>query len=210
MRTPLLPVSPGTILPIARNNSRCSVPSGASSAQVIPTPAACFRATLDHYRSQIPQLLDTILARACLTFCSISKEDFSRDHESGSGQHCSTALLDAVLALATLLIRERVANRVVLGFGGDCNKDLGNSFALEATANLYDGTGLPQRMADIQALGILALYYLGCGKMKNCLGFAGDFAASIAEKWEAEQSELTCAHRLAHANIYCAAVSFNR
>ncbi len=210
MPTPLSSVSPGTVLPSTRNSSKSSIPPDATSPPVISNQATRFRANLDHYRSQIPQLLDTILARDCLSFCPINEGDFTRDYESGSGQHCSTALLDALLALATLLVRERVAAIVAPRSEGDPQEDLGDSFALEAVAALYNGSWLPQRVADIQALGILALYYLGCGKMRDGLGFAGDFGASIAEQWEIKQSEQACANRQAHANIYRAAVSFNR
>ncbi|OAA80266.1 hypothetical protein LEL_03752 [Akanthomyces lecanii RCEF 1005] len=46
--------------------------------------------------------------------------------------------------------------------------------------------------------------------MKDGLGFARDFGAAITEQWGAKQSVLTFDHRQAHANVYCAAVSFNR
>ena len=210
MRTPLSPVSPGILLPSTQDSSSSSIPSDATSSQVIFSPAARFLANLDHYRSQIPQLLDIILIRDCLSFCPISKEDFTRDFESGSGQNCSTALLDALLALATLLVREGVAAIVAPGSEGNPQENLGDSFAQQAIVALYNGSGLPQRMADIQALGILALYCIGCGKMKDGVGFAGDFCASLTDLRGPKQSEPTCTHQQVHENVYCAAVSFNR
>lgn len=210
MRTPLSPVSPGTLLPSTRHSSISSVQSDATSPTAIPTATIRFRTNLVYYRSQIPQLLDTILARDCLSFCPISKKDFLRDFESGSGPHCSPALLDALLALATLLVQGTVAAIITPRLEDKSQEELGNSFAKEAIASLYNAAGLPKRMADIQALGILALYCLGCGKMKDGLGFAGDFGAAITEQWGTKQSVLTFDHRQAHANVYCAAVSFNR
>ncbi|KAH8715560.1 hypothetical protein HC256_004371 [Beauveria bassiana] len=142
--------------------------------------------------------------------CPISKEDFTRDFESGSSQHFSTALVDALLALATLLAQEKMAAIIASRSNANPRGDLGYSFAQKAIAALYNGAGLPQRIADIQALGKVALYCLGCGKMNDGLGFAGDLGASIAEQWAANQSEPVLAPRQTHANITCAAVSFNR
>ncbi|KAM0743542.1 hypothetical protein ACQRIT_001801 [Beauveria bassiana] len=211
------PMSPGSRLSVTQESFKSSVPSVMTPPTVKSPSETHLQANIGYYRQQLPQLLDAILARDCLSFCPISKQDFARDFESGSGEHFSTALADALLALATLLAREQmvaiIASRPSSGGGGDDDvreQDLGYSFAQKAIAALYNGAGLPHRIADIQALGILALYCLGCAKMKDGLGFAGDFGAAIAEQWGANQSESVLAHRQTHANIYCAAVSFNR
>ncbi|PQK09635.1 hypothetical protein BB8028_0001g17040 [Beauveria bassiana] len=215
------PMSPGSRLSITQESFKSSVPSVMTPPTVKSPSETHLQANIGYYRQQLPQLLDAILARDCLSFCPISKPDFARDFESGSGEHFSTALADALLALATLLAREQmvaiIASRSSSSGGGGGGghddvreQDLGYSFAQEAIAALYNGAGLPHRIADIQALGILALYCLGCAKMKDGLGFAGDFGAAIAEQWGANQSESVLAHRQTHANIYCAAVSFNR
>ncbi|KGQ05098.1 Conidial development protein fluffy [Beauveria bassiana D1-5] len=214
------PMSPGSRLSITQESFKSSVPSVMTPPTVKSPSETHLQANIGYYRQQLPQLLDAILARDCLSFCPISKPDFARDFESGSGEHFSTALADALLALATLLAREQmvaiIASRSSSSGGGGGGghddvreQDLGYSFAQEAIAALYNGAGLPHRIADIQALGILALYCLGCAKMKDGLGFAGDFGAAIAEQWGANQSESVLAHRQTHANIYCAAVSFN-
>ncbi|PMB66794.1 Conidial development protein fluffy [Beauveria bassiana] len=214
------PMSPGSRLSITQESFKSSVPSVMTPPTVKSPSETHLQANIGYYRQQLPQLLDAILARDCLSFCPISKPDFARDFESGSGEHFSTALADALLALATLLAREQMVAIIASrsssssggGGGGDDDvreQDLGYSFAQEAIAALYNGAGLPHRIADIQALGILALYCLGCAKMKDSLGFAGDFGAAIAEQWGANQSESVLAHRQTHANIYCAAVSFN-
>ncbi|KAM3503412.1 hypothetical protein MY11210_008729 [Beauveria gryllotalpidicola] len=206
------PSNSGTGLSITQQSAK-SLISPVTTPSTIKSPSEThLQANISYYRLQLPQLLDAILAWDCLSFCPISKQDFARDFESGSGQHFSTALADALLALATLLARDKMAAIVAScsSSGDHVREDLGYSFAQEAIAALYNGVGLPQRIADIQALGLLALYCLGCGKMKDGLGFAGDFGAAIAEQWAANQSESVLAHRQTHANIYCAAVSFNR
>ncbi|KAJ6787427.1 hypothetical protein PWT90_03267 [Aphanocladium album] len=204
------PLSSGTLLSSAHDNSISPNASDATPPTLLSTPETRFRANLGYYRSQLPQLLDTMLTRDCLSFCPINKEEFTRDVKTGFGQNCSSSLLDSLLALATLLAPERLAIIVASLSGDDQQGDIGDAFAQEAIASLYNGTGLPQRIADIQALGILALYCLGCGKMKDGLGFAGDYGSAITEQWATKQSEPIFADRQTYANIYCAAISFNR
>ncbi|KAM3429915.1 hypothetical protein MY4824_007973 [Beauveria thailandica] len=209
------PLSSGTRLSITQECVKSSIPSVATPPTVKSPSESHLQANISYYRLQLPQLLDAMLARQGLLFCPINKQDFATDFESGSGEHFSTALADALLALATLLARDKMVAIIASrsSSSGDDHvreQDLGYSFAQEAITALYNGAGLPQRIADIQALGILALYCLGCGKMKDGLGFAGDFGAAIAEQREANQSESVSAHRQTHVNIYCAAVSFNR
>lgn len=195
----------------------------ASPSTALSTPGAYFQAFLPQYRRQLPALLDAILSRECLAFCPISRDDFLHDLESDAGAYYSSALTDALLALATLLLpREQLAPvtapplppAAAMTTSDRPPDDLGNAFAEEAIAALYNGTGLPQRIADIQALGILSLYCLGCGKMKDAQGFAGDFGAAITGQWRDEQplrSETnSSADKQAHANVYCAAISLNR
>ncbi|KAM3448476.1 hypothetical protein MY3296_007755 [Beauveria thailandica] len=189
------PLSSGTRLSITQESVKSSIPSVATPPTVKSPSESHLQANISYYRLQLPQLLDAMLARQGLLFCPINKQDFATDFESGSGEHFSTALADALLALATLLARDKMVAIIASrsSSGGDDHvreQDLGYSFAQEAITALYNGAGLPQRIADIQALGILALYCLGCGKMKDCLGFAGDFGAAIAEQWEANQSEI--------------------
>lgn len=69
----------------------------------------------------------------------------------------------------------------------DKEQNLGNGFAQEAISGLYNGTGLPRRIADIQALGVLSLYYLGSHRLNEAKRFAGDFGAAIIEQWRFDQ-----------------------
>ncbi|TQV91171.1 hypothetical protein V2A60_009361 [Cordyceps javanica] len=203
-------MSPDTLLSSTEDISRSSLLQESTSPSKPVPSQQHVQSNLEFYRSQLPQLLDVILARDCLSFCPILREDFIHDFAAGSGQNCSAALIDALLALATLLAREKIVALAAPYPEGELQEDLGNAFAQEAIAALYSEEGLPQNVADIQALGILALYCLGCGKMNDGLGFASDFGAAIAEQWRIRQSDPNFAHRQTYATIYCAAVSFNR
>lgn len=213
-----LPISPMAWQPDNSQSSEGSGSNGPSTIIVlpgIPTQETHFRANLVHYRSQLPQLLDIILASNCLSFCPISKNDFKRDFESGYGLYCSTALMDSLLALGTLLAKDHISLlTATVARSKPGKEDLGDAFAQEAISALYNGTGLPRRIADIQALGILSLYCLGRSKLLDGKGFAGDFGAAIIEQWRTEQpiepDPNIFPDTQAHASIYCAAISLNR
>ncbi|KGQ02685.1 hypothetical protein BBAD15_g12097 [Beauveria bassiana D1-5] len=148
------------------------------------------------------------------TGCS-SRSFSTRDFGIGHGLYCSTALIDSLLALGTLLAKDNASLATKSGARRNLqDDDLGQAFAREAISALYNGTGLPRRIADIQALGILSLYCLGCNKLNDGKGFAADFGAAIIEQWHTEQPiESNCLcfpDRQVHANICCAAVSSNR
>ncbi|OAA72297.1 hypothetical protein ISF_01370 [Cordyceps fumosorosea ARSEF 2679] len=173
--------------------------------------AAEFRANLGYYRSQLLQLLSTILARECLSFCPVSERELERELAT----HASTALADALLAIGAVLTKDHPRLATALLAPGSLDPDsLGQAFAYEAIIALHNGTGRPRRVADIQALGVLSLYALTCDKLQQGREFAADFCAAIAELWRAEpSSEIhkgSLADKEALASIYCAAVSLNR
>ncbi|KAF1730414.1 hypothetical protein CRV24_009877 [Beauveria bassiana] len=215
--------SPTTSAGSISNAQSPSVLDGSTSNALSPsvlaginnTQTSHFRANLEHYRLQLPQLLDLILSRDCLSFCPINRNDFRRDFGTGHGMYCSTALIDSLLALSTLLAMDSASLAARFGARSKLeDDDLGQSFAREAISALYNGTGLPRRIADIQALGILSLYCLGCNKLNDGKGFAADFGAAIIEQWHTEQpidsKSLYFPDKQVHANICCAAVSSNR
>ncbi|KAM0742800.1 hypothetical protein ACQRIT_002977 [Beauveria bassiana] len=214
--------APSTISPVATVLDSPSTSAGTSSnapslcvvLPAISTQESHFRANRECYRLQLPQLLDVILARDCLSFCPINGTYLKRDFGRGHGLYCSTALIDSLLALGTLLVKDNASLATRFGARGKLADDyLGQAFAREAISALYNGTGLPRRIADIQALGILSLYCLSCNKLDDSKGFAADFGAAIIEQWRTEQSKesnsLCFQDTQVHANIYCAAVSSN-
>ncbi|OAA49225.1 short chain dehydrogenase family protein [Cordyceps fumosorosea ARSEF 2679] len=181
-----------------------------------PAKATEFRANLGHCRSQLPQLLSTILARDCLLFCPISEPDLKRDFARDSATHCSAALVDSLLALGTLAAKDHAHLATALAAPGTAidPDSLAQAFAHEAMFALDNGTGRPRRTADIQALGVLSLYYVSCYRLKQATEFAGDFYVAIAELWRADRSSETHASsrldKIEHAGLYCAAVSLTR
>ncbi|KAH8719829.1 hypothetical protein HC256_000249 [Beauveria bassiana] len=212
------PMSPAHRILESSPSSADSGSSESSSGFVlsdVANPEANLRTDLEYHRSRLPQLLDVILAKDGLLFCPISKNHFNRDFECGYGTYCSTALVDSLLALAALLAKDRVsvmANPTASTHPGQ--EDLGQVFTEEAISALYNGIGLPRRIADIQALGILSLYCLGRNQLNDGRGFASDFGAAIIEQWRTEQPIKPDSRIFpdiqAHASIYCAAVSLNR
>jgi hypothetical protein len=208
--------SPETLLSSSQEGSKIPfLPVSAPTPRKTRPPMHSYvQANLGYYRSQLPQLFDFILARVCLSFCPISKAHLRADLESGAGQHCSPALLDALLALATVLAPEKMAAMLTPrthGGGDDVRQGrLGDSFARVAIAALYNGSGLPQQIADIQAVGVLAVYCLSCEKIKDGIVFAGDFIAAITEQWEAGHAEAGSADRQTHVSLYCGALSLKR
>ncbi|ATY66742.1 nitrate assimilation regulatory nirA [Cordyceps militaris] len=203
-------LSPRTLLASTGASSRGSIPSDTTPPIMRSPREANFQADLRHYRPHIPQLLDAILTGDCLSFCPIRKDAFLRDFESETDQHCSPALVSTLLALATLLAPEKMAALAASSPGGSSPEGLGYAFAQDAVASLYNGERLPRRIADIQAIGILALYSFCGGEMKDGLGFAGDYGIAIATRWERKDDEATFPDRETCAYIYCAALSFNR
>ncbi|KAJ6782685.1 hypothetical protein PWT90_02447 [Aphanocladium album] len=222
--------SPALSTPVTASVSPLSSGPSLASGQdawtrpVIPdnTPSICLSsfykspiADLDYYRTRLPQILDAILTRDCLIFCPINKDAILRAFASSSGSHYSTALMDAILALATLLAQDAIVDiALALPPRWSQHEDIGDLFAQEAVAGLYSRSGLPQHTADIQALGVLSLYCLGRGKISDAQGFASDFGAAITKQWRRSHSlqpgSSPFPDMQAHANIYCAAVSFNR
>ncbi|KAJ6784301.1 hypothetical protein PWT90_04250 [Aphanocladium album] len=208
------PVSPTALLSDTPGSSISSLTSIHTPPTGAPTLEAAFRASLYQYRLQLPLMLDTILRRDCLSFCPINKELLFRDFHKQTGLYCSAALIDALLALATLLAPEQMVTLVKILPLGSGKSELGDAFAQESIAALYNGNGLPKTIADIQALGILSWYCIARGKMSDGQGFGTDFCAAITDRWRSEQSlqsdSTSIEHLQMHANLYCAAVSLNR
>lgn len=181
-----------------------------------PAKATEFRSSLGHCRSQLPQLLSTILFQDCLLFCPISQPDLKRDFARDSATHCSAALVDSLLALGALAAKDHARLAVALAAPSSApNPDsLAQAFAYEAMFALHNGTGRPRRIVDIQSFGILSLYNVSCYRLEQATEFAGDFCAAIAELWRAERSSETHASsrldKTEHASLYCAAVSLSR
>ncbi|KAM4056414.1 nitrate assimilation regulatory protein nirA [Hirsutella rhossiliensis] len=99
---------------------------------------------------------------------------FFRDYCSGSSRYCSSALVNALIALATRVVHEISDEAESPGL------------ASSAEANHFrQGRGhYPQNrpsanLPDIQAIGILSLYQITCGREAEAQALADSFAARI-------------------------------
>ncbi|KJZ68374.1 hypothetical protein HIM_12234 [Hirsutella minnesotensis 3608] len=157
--------------------------------------------------ASVRQLLDALLTWDYLPFCLVCRDPFFRDYYSGSTRYCSSALVNALLALATRVVNEDTHEAQSPGSGWSRSK----AFFDEAEAILHS-TGLSDNLPDIQALGILALYQITCGREAEAQELAESFAARIGELClsepllgaEAEE------YSKARATSYCGAVSLIR
>ncbi|XP_044720090.1 nitrate assimilation regulatory protein nirA [Hirsutella rhossiliensis] len=115
----------------------------------------CARCTV----ASVRQILDALLTWDYLPFCLMCKDPFFRDYCSGSSRYCSSALVNALIALATRVVHEI----------SDEAESPGPGFKTGRSANL----------PDIQAIGILSLYQITCGREAEAQALADSFAARI-------------------------------
>ncbi|KJZ68989.1 hypothetical protein HIM_11616 [Hirsutella minnesotensis 3608] len=157
--------------------------------------------------ASVRQLFDTLMTWDYLPFCLICKDPFLRDYYSGSTRYCSSALVNALLALAIRVVNENIPETQSPGPGWSRSK----AFFDEAEAILHS-TGPSDNLADIQALGMLSLYEVTCGREAEAQEFAESFAAQIGELCLQEPSLGAEAEEYSkvRATSYCGAVSLIR
>ncbi len=200
--------------PTSQGSGFISETDDGSESPALPRPPPYASAHGDWPQARVLSALDKILQWDCIAFCLIDADRFKRDLQTGSHKYCSPALIDALLALSVIVFRhdamDEVSDRDNTGKREwDFNSSTLSNKAIEAL-NLV--TGLPEVIADIQALGVLALYY-ACdpGNDKSC-NFAVDFAEAIRKyclhKADTERA-VTTTCRIS-ASTYCGAISMNR
>ena len=153
------------------------------------------------------QLFDALATWDYLPFCLLCKDPFLQGYYSGSNQYCSSALVNALLALATRVVIEGNDDASVLpsqSFGS-------KQFFDDAKAAVQIG-GSPSALPDIQALGILSLYQISCGREGEAKELAENFACGITnlclqEPIKGDNDRLYAKVRAA---TYCGAVSLAR
>ncbi|KAG7284903.1 hypothetical protein NEMBOFW57_009518 [Staphylotrichum longicolle] len=121
-------------------------------------------------------------------------------------EFCSSALVHAILALATRLINERSDDAGLHQSGWPRSR----CFMNKAKTILQD-TKAPSTLPDIQALGIFSLYYLRCGQETEAQAYAESFATSISDLFQRSpmyEGEDDYAESL--RTSYCGAVSLMR
>ncbi|KAK1754718.1 fungal transcriptional regulatory protein [Echria macrotheca] len=127
-------------------------------------------------KAHLRHLIDALRTWDYLPFCLFSEELFMRDYDSGATQYCSSALVHAILALATRLINESSDDTGLLPSGWKRSR----VFLDEANGMLQTVRRL-EGLPDIQALGMLSLYHLRCGRENEAHEVAKAFATSIRD-----------------------------
>lgn len=157
-------------------------------------------------KAHILHLVDALRTWDYLPFCLFSEDLFMRDYESGSTQFCSSALLHAVLALSTRLINEGSDEAGLLPSGWLRSQ----LFADEARALVKEAGQYPS-LPDIQALGLLSLYHLRCGREVKALEEAERFLSQITELCRgATPNTEGDEYASVRVTTYCGAVSLAR
>ncbi|KAJ6446082.1 2-deoxy-D-gluconate 3-dehydrogenase [Purpureocillium lavendulum] len=175
-------------------------------------------AVLDH--------LDSLLKWDYLPFCLLCKDPFLRDLTNGTGQYCSSALVNALLALSQRTFDEPLqrphhrslplfqdANIRTTSLSSTAFQEWagGQAFFDEAVA-LTNCAGHSPSLPDIQALGILALYQIGSGCDVEARELADAFAAAAADLCSRVPLTAGTQDEYAHvrATTYCGAISLVR
>ncbi|KAL2141532.1 hypothetical protein VTI28DRAFT_2232 [Corynascus sepedonium] len=126
-------------------------------------------------KAHVRHLVDALKTWDCMVLCLLPEDLFLRDYASGSNRFCSSALVNVILALSTRLINEASDDAGLLPSGWLRSR----VFINEAKACLRSNTPL-QNLPDIQAFGLLSLYYLRCGREADAREYAEGFVSAIA------------------------------
>ncbi|KPM39394.1 hypothetical protein AK830_g7157 [Neonectria ditissima] len=158
-------------------------------------------------RAHLRHLFDALTTWDYLPFSLLCKDRFLEDYQSGSSQFCSSALVHAVLALASRLINENDDDSRLLPSGW-----LGSKIFFDEAEAILQARGKLDNLPDIQALGVLSLYQIRCGREVEALELAEAFVASITDFCQREplMDEEEEEYYRARATTYCGAVSLIR
>jgi hypothetical protein len=163
-------------------------------------------------KAHVQALVDDILGWDGMLFCGVWRDLFLQDFEQDGTRFCSSSLVNALLALATRSRESgQTANQSLDSQPHPVNTNSDGFFA-EATALLPKRGGRPTSLADIQALGLLALYEASAGREDRAQGLADEFVASIIDLCLHERSLVSTgrSYQLARTSTYCGALSLLR
>lgn len=156
-------------------------------------------------RAHIRHLFDVLLTWDYLPFCLIHRDSFLQDFHSGSDRFCSVALVHAILALSTRLVNEYGDSSDVLPTGW-----VGSKYFYERAQALLRDNKQIISLPDVQALGILSLYHMRCGRETEAQGLAEVFANTITELCQRVKAKEDGQYVRARATTYCGAVYLTR
>ena len=109
-------------------------------------------------KSYIRELINSVLNWDGMLFCLLRRDLFHAEFENGGNQYCSSALVNALLALAIQTMGKDLDINQTLDFSPQCSNTPSDRFFAEATNMLPKNGSRPSNLADTQAFGMLALY----------------------------------------------------
>lgn len=130
----------------------------------------------------VRRLFTILVTWDCLPFCIICEAPFLKAFDAGSSQFCSSALVNALTALA---IRVIIETETETETGTETRPPSANclrsqQFFDNVNARLEDGK-MPTHLPDIQALGILSIYQICSGRETEAKTLAHLFLSSITD-----------------------------
>lgn len=167
-------------------------------------------------------LVESTLSCEYIPFSLLCSGPFLRDYLSGAERFCSSALVNALLGLATYVQHTdkyasvskqqnypqrqngAMSTSPLCTDGGQ----LGQAFFREAR-QLLTGNCL-KSLPDVQAVGILSLYELACGRESEARALAELFCDAITGLCLRRVRDEGAQYRLVRATTYCAAISLIR
>lgn len=129
-------------------------------------------------KQYIMGLITSVLEWDALPLCRVNKGLLLKDFESGARQYCSSALVNALLAIATRLVEESDKQSEVLS---DTSTSTSETFVRESSAHLHGEGPTIDTLPNIQAVGVLALYEASFGQDARASKLADEYAAAIAD-----------------------------
>lgn len=101
------------------------------------------------------------------TFASLNKEHFLEDYRTGNQRYCSSLLINAILALGC-----RFSDQVQSQLNTQDSDSAGDKFFAEAK-RLLDAETDRHVLTTIQALGLLSIREVSCGRSSESLFYSG-------------------------------------
>ncbi|RCI10076.1 hypothetical protein L249_8759 [Ophiocordyceps polyrhachis-furcata BCC 54312] len=112
--------------------------------------------------AHVRQLVESLAKWDCMPFCLLNKKLFLDDLASGGTRYCSPALVNALVALS-MRMKEGSNDEALSG---------------KTLSLIRDSSG---RLPDGQALGVLALYQLVCGREADARDLASSFVTAMSQ-----------------------------
>lgn len=158
-------------------------------------------------KAYVRQLFNALAKWDCLPFCIICEAPFLQAFDAGSSQFCSSALVNALLALAIRVIveTENETGSPPLNFPG-------SKQVFKNVEEILRRDVQPSHLPDIQALGMLSIYELSCGRETEAQALAQSFLSSITDLCDQQSlsEEKDKQYMLVCNNTYCGATSLVR